>query len=252
MVDRVAVDRQARVARLGHGVDDGLRRGVLRDGDDIDPRHHDVARRGFLQAEDVVDHLAFFGFDDAVVLGVVRDQEHLVLGAGRDALRRVAAEGVGQQIRRAVGQRRKGAHEDGDEPGQPKQNTGHGCRSGSRECARDGLPEDEKDQRDDDDGDQDGALAALSDDDEGDQAGGQCDGDRLHELQRGDERAPGVEQGLHASLAVSARGRAESLPADEPRTRFDDGRARHDQKRESRDADEGPTVAGHGRRRLSG
>jgi hypothetical protein len=109
------------------------------------------------------------------------------------------------------------------------------------------LPENEKDQRDDDDRDEDGALAALGHDDEGDQAGGQRNGNRLHELQRGDEGAAGVKQRMHTSLAVGARGGTEPVATDEPRARFHDCRARHDQECESGDADEGPTVAGHGR-----
>ena len=74
--------------------------------------------------------------------------------------------------------------------------------SRARQRARDSLTEEQEESAGYEDGDHHRSTAALAHDDVGHQAGGQGDGDRLHELKRGDERAAGIEQCLDAALPV--------------------------------------------------
>ncbi len=247
LIDRLAEHRQAGVALLRDRVDDVLRRGILGDGDDVDARNHDVARGGLFQAQDVVDHLALFGFDDAVVVVIPGDDQQLVFGSGGNRVGMLAAEESGEEVGRAVREGGQRANEHRHETSQAQQRSGGGTRSGARQRARDGLAEEQEERAGDDDGDHDRSPATLAHDDVGHQAGGQRDGDRLHQLQRGDERAAGIEQGLDAALAAGAGRRlAEPVAADQSRARLDRCGAGHHQERNDRDRDQGPIVAAHG------
>ena len=128
-----------------------------------------------------------------------------------------------------------------------RSSSGGGARSGARQRARNSLAEEQEERAGDEDGDRDRSAATLAHDDVGDQAGGQGDGDRLHELQCGDERAAGIEQGLDAALAAGAgRGLAEPVAADQSRAGLDCRGAGHHQERNDRDRDQGPIIAAHG------
>ena len=161
LIDRLAEDRQAGVALLGDRVDDVLRRGVLGDGDDVDARNHDVARGGLFQAQDVVDHLALFGFDDAVVVVISGDDQQLVFGSGGNRVGMLAAEEPGEEIGRAVRESGKRANERRHETAQAQQRSSGGARSGARQRARDGLTEEEEERAGHDDGDHHRSPATL-------------------------------------------------------------------------------------------
>ena len=97
VVERLAVDRVARVRRVEHRLERLLRRQVDRDRDHLGPRHHHVGDLLVGEVEDLVEHLLLAVLDLAL-LGRAREQHpqlglgvRLVLGAGR--LRARAARG---------------------------------------------------------------------------------------------------------------------------------------------------------------
>ena len=163
-------------------VDDFLRRCIFRDGDDIDARDHDVAGGGFFEPQHVVDHLALFGFDDAVIGVIPGDDQQLLFGTGGHGFGMVAAEESGEEIRRSVGEGRQRTNERCHETSQTQQRSGCGARSRARQRARDSLTEEQEERAGYDDGNHHRSLAALAHDDVGDQARGQGDSDRLHKL----------------------------------------------------------------------
>jgi hypothetical protein len=217
---------------LGYRVDDFLRRGVFFDRDDIDPRHHDIAGGCLLQSQHVVNHLALFGLDDAVVGGVSGQEKKLVLGSGGNSVGAFSPKRPGEQIGGGVGNGRQGTNKRGDEMRQTQQRSGRCGWPGAGQGARNGLTKEEEEDADDEYRDCDGATTALAHDDEGDQARGKCDSDRLHKLKSGDKRPPRIEQRMDASLATGAsRGLAESVAADQSRAGFDGCRTGHHQQR---------------------
>ena len=186
------------MALLRDRVDDVLRRGVLGDGDDVDARNHDVARGGLFQAQHVVDHLAFFGFDDAVVVVIPSDDQQLssepagtvgMLAAEESGERSAAPSERADSGRMSIATKRARVN---SAPavalGGARQRAGQPDRGAGRARWRRGRRSPP-------------ILGHPARDHVGHQAGGQGDGDRLHQLQCGDERAAGIEQGLDAALA---------------------------------------------------
>ena len=67
VVERIAIDRHARMARFLELVQQFAERDVDVDGLDVGARHHDVLDAQFAQPEDVVEHRAFFGREGPLV-----------------------------------------------------------------------------------------------------------------------------------------------------------------------------------------
>ena len=83
VVDRLLVDRDARVAVADDHVDDLLERRILGERRDVDARDHHLVDALLAQLEHRADHLLLLGLDDAL-LAAALDEDHQLLG--RDPL----------------------------------------------------------------------------------------------------------------------------------------------------------------------
>ena len=91
VVDRLLVDRDARVARDDDRVDDLVERRVLGECRDVDARHHHLVHALLAQLEHRADHLLLFGLDDAL-LAAALDEDQQLLGGDLLVLRSGDAE----------------------------------------------------------------------------------------------------------------------------------------------------------------
>ena len=108
VVERLAVDRVARVRRVEHRRERLLRRHLDRDRGDLGPRHHHVRRVLVAEDEDLVDHLLLFVLDLALLARA--RQQHAQLGLGeRIALRAGRLEP--EHVQHAVGRLAQHPHE---------------------------------------------------------------------------------------------------------------------------------------------
>ena len=98
LVDRVAVERQARVLRLGEDLGQPVERVAHPAADHVDPRSHDAARLRVAEVDDSPDEVAVLRFEDPLLRADLDERLDLLLGslvvlvalvvAGRAATRR--------------------------------------------------------------------------------------------------------------------------------------------------------------------
>ena len=132
VVERLAVDRVARVRRVEHRRERLLGRHLDRDGRDLGPRHHHVGRVLVAEDEDLVDHLLLFVLDLALLARA--REEHAQLGLReRVALRAGRLEP--EHVQHAVG--RLAQHP--DERREHREERAHGRRHPERRAL--GVPE---------------------------------------------------------------------------------------------------------------
>ena len=80
LVDGGLVDGEPRVALLDDPVDRLVERGRGRQGDDRDPRDHDLVDPPVAELDDRVDHLLLLGLEDPLLAAALDDQPQLLGG----------------------------------------------------------------------------------------------------------------------------------------------------------------------------
>ncbi len=99
LVDRVAIERQARVLRLGEDLGQPVERVRHPAADHVDPRRHHAARLGVAEIDDSPDQVAILRFEDPLLRPDLDERLDLLL-------RRLVVVGpvVEQVARRAAGE----------------------------------------------------------------------------------------------------------------------------------------------------